>query len=323
VIVDPLVQQLLDGNRSAVARAITVVEKGGPKAVELLQAVHGHTGNAYRVGITGPPGSGKSTLINHLIAHLRGQGQSVAVMATDPTSPFTHGALLGDRVRMTAAAQDAGVFIRSLASRGALGGLSDANHDAAIVLDAAGFDYILIETVEVGQSELDIASVADTVMVVVVPESGDSIQAMKAGLMEIADFFVLNKCDRPDSESACAAIQSMLSLRPHVEGEWLPGIVKAIASEGQGTGDIATQIIQHRGHLTATGGLQKRQEQRFRCHIRDIVEKSICSELWDTTGTETLTASIGQVVAGELSPHHLARSIVNNYLERSATGQRK
>jgi len=323
VTADPLVEGLLDGDRPAVARAITVVEKGGPEAVELLQAVHGHTGNAYRVGITGPPGSGKSTLIDQLIAHFRGQGQSVAVMATDPTSPFTHGALLGDRVRMRAAEQDTGVFIRSLASRGSLGGLSDANHDAAIVLDAAGFDYILIETVGVGQSELDIASVADTVMVVLVPESGDSIQAMKAGLMEIADFFVLNKCDRPGSDSACAAIQSMLHLRPHVKGEWLPVIAKAVAIEGHGTGDIARQILQHRNHLLATGGLQERREQRLRCHIRDIVEKTICSELWDTTGTETLTASIRQVVAGELSPHDLARSIVNNYLESSAAGRRK
>ena len=323
MIADPLIQQLLDGNRSAVARAITVVEKGGPKAIELLQAVHGHTGNAYRVGITGPPGSGKSTLINQLIAHLRGQGQSVAVMATDPTSPFTHGALLGDRLRMTAAEQDAGVFIRSLAARGSLGGLSVANHDAAIVLDAAGFDYILIETVGVGQSELDIASVADTVMVVVVPESGDSIQAMKAGLMEIADFFVLNKCDRPDSDSACAAIQSMLHLRPQVAGEWLPGIVQAIASEGQGTGEIARQIFEHRNHLIATDGLQKRRELRLRCHIKDIVEKAICSELWHKTGTDQLNSSIRQVVAGELSPHDLARSIVNDYLECSAAGRRK
>lgn len=317
---DSLLQELLDGNRMAVARAITVVEKGGPKAIELLQAVYGHTGTAYRVGITGPPGSGKSTLTNQLIAHLRGLGKSVAVMGTDPTSPFTQGALLGDRVRMTAAEQDSGVFIRSMASRGSLGGLSYATHDAANILDAAGFDYILIETVGVGQSELDIASAADTVMVVVVPESGDAIQAMKAGLMEIADFFVLNKCDRPDSDTAYAAIQSMLNLRPPVKEEWLPGIVKAIASEGHGTGDIVKKIFQHRDYLHATDGLQKRVEQRLHCHIKEIVEKTICTELWQETGTEQLTSSIRSVLDGDLSPYDVARSIVDKYYKYSTGG---
>jgi LAO/AO transport system kinase len=246
LIDDALIEALLDGNRMAVARAITVVETGGPDAIELLQAINGHTGKAHRVGITGPLGSGKSTLANQLIRHIRGQGQSVAVMAIDPTSPFTQGALLGDRVRMTRADDDDDVFIRSMASRGALGGLSHATKDAVSILDAAGFDYILIETVGVGQTQLDVASVADTVMVVLVPESGDSVQAMKAGLMEIADFFVLNKCDRPGSDSAYAAIQSVLHLQRHNDGEWLPGIIKAVASEGRGIDAIAEQLRQHR-----------------------------------------------------------------------------
>ena len=241
-------QALLDGNRMALARAITVVEKGGPDAIDLLQAIDGDTGNAYRVGITGPPGSGKSTLANQLVRNIRGHGQSVAVVAIDPTSPFTKGALLGDRVRMTQVDDD-DVFIRSMASRGALGGLSHATQDAVNILDAAGFDYILIETVGVGQSEVDIASVADTVMVVLVPESGDSVQAMKAGLMEIADLFVLNKCDRPGSEGAYAAIQSVLHLQRRKDGEWLPGIVKAVATEGRGVDGIAEQILQHRNHV--------------------------------------------------------------------------
>jgi LAO/AO transport system kinase len=249
LIDDALIHALLDGNRLALARAVTVAEKGGPDAIDLLQAINAHTGKAYRVGITGPPGAGKSTLANQLIRHVRGQGQSVAVVAIDPTSPFTHGALLGDRVRMTRADDDEDVFIRSMASRGASGGLSHATQDAVNILDAAGFDYILIETVGVGQTQLDIAGVADTVMVVLVPESGDSVQAMKAGLMEIADVFVLNKCDRPGSDGAYAAIQSALHLRRPQYGEWLPGIVKTVASEGQGIDAIAEQILQHRNHV--------------------------------------------------------------------------
>lgn len=297
----------------AAARAITLVEEGGPAAIEFLQAVHGHTGTAHRVGITGPPGSGKSTLINQLIAHFRGQGISVAVLAIDPTSPYTQGALLGDRIRMMDADQDSSVFIRSMASRGSAGGLSHATHDAANILDAAGFDYILIETVGVGQSELDIAGVADTVMAVLVPESGDSIQAMKAGIMEIADVFVLNKCDRPGSDSAYAAIQSVLKLRPCAKDEWMPDTVKVIATEGQGTDDLTVQIVRHKNHMIATDGLRKRQEQRLQEQIKKIVEKTICSELWDEAGTEQLASSIGPVLDGDLSPHELARSIIDEY----------
>jgi len=313
VIDDSLIGALLDGSRQAVARAISLVEKDEPGASELLQAIHGHTGTAHRVGVTGPPGSGKSTLINQLIAHYRHRDLSVAVIAIDPSSPFTGGALLGDRVRMIEANQDSGTYIRSMAARGFAGGLSYATDDAANILDAAGFDCILIETVGVGQSELDVASVADTVMTVVVPESGDSIQAMKAGLMEIADIFALNKCDRPDSESAYAALQSMLHLRPHTKGEWLPEIVKLIASEGDGTVELAERIIQHREHITATGGLRERQEQRLQYQIRKIVERTISAELWDEAGTELLAASVGPVLDGDSSPYELARSIVARF----------
>jgi LAO/AO transport system kinase len=310
---DSLIGALLDGSRQAVARAISLVEKDGPGASELLQALHGHTGTAHRVGVTGPPGSGKSTLINQLIAYFRDRDISVAVIAIDPTSPVTQGALLGDRVRMLEGAQDSGVYIRSMAARGFAGGLSYATYDAANILDAAGFDYILIETVGVGQSELGVTSVADTVMAVVVPESGDSIQAMKAGLMEVADIFALNKCDRPDSESAYAAIQSMLHLRPYTKGEWLPEIVKLIATEGEGSDELAGQIFQHKAHITATGDLRERQEQRLRYQVRKIVEKTISAELWDKAGLEQLAASVQPVLDGDLSPYELARSIVAKY----------
>ncbi len=306
-------QSVLDGDRAAIARAITIAEKGGPNATGILQAVHGHTGAAHRIGITGSPGSGKSTLINQLIAHFRAQDLSVAVLAIDPTSPFTEGALLGDRLRMTKAGQDSDVFIRSMASRGSQGGLSHTTHDAANIIDAAGFDYILIETVGVGQLELDIADVVDTVMVVVVPESGDSVQAMKAGLMEIADLFVLNKCDRPDSDSTYAAIRSMLDLNRRSKEEWTPCIVKATASEGQGTAELAERVAEHRKDIIKSGGLRERQEQRLQSQVKRIVEKTISSELWDEKGAEQLASSIQPVLDGDLSPHELAQSIVDKY----------
>lgn len=297
----------------AVARAITAVEKGGAGAIELLRALHSHTGSAHRVGITGPPGSGKSTLINRLIAHYCSLDISVAVIAIDPTSPYTQGALLGDRIRMMDVGRDNDVFVRSMASRGFQGGLSYATHDAIDILDAAGFDYILIETVGVGQSELDIANTADTVMAVLVPESGDSVQAMKAGLMEIADVFVLNKCDRPDSNSAYAAIRSMLDLRSPAKDVWGPEIVKTVASTGQGTGDLAAGIVRHREYLHASDSLQKRKEQRLRQQVKRIVERTISAELWDATGSNELAAAIRPVLDGDLSPYELARSIVDRY----------
>jgi len=299
-----------------VARALTVIEEGGLPAIDLLQAVHANTGKAHRVGITGPPGSGKSTLISQLITHFRNDDRSVAVIAVDPTSPYTQGALLGDRIRMTEAHHDSGVFVRSMASRGSQGGLSYATHDAADILDAAGFDFILIETVGVGQSELDIATSADTVMVLVVPEAGDSVQAMKAGLMEIADVFALNKCDRPGSDSAYAAIRSMLDLHRQVKGEWTPDVVKVIAAEGQGTSDIIERIVQHRDHLIASDSLRERREQRLQYQVQKIVEKTIRMEIWDEAGTQRLAASVRLTLDGDFSPYELARSIVEKYRER-------
>ncbi|HLP16389.1 MAG TPA: methylmalonyl Co-A mutase-associated GTPase MeaB [Bacteroidota bacterium] len=240
---------LLNGDRRSIARAITLVENDDDRAPEILSTLYKHTGRAYRIGITGPPGAGKSTLTNKLAAYYRTQDLRVGIIAIDPTSPFTGGALLGDRVRMTDVEMDQGVFIRSMASRGSLGGLSKKTRECADILDASGVDIILYETVGVGQSELDIAAAADTTVVVLVPESGDGIQAMKAGLMEIADFFVLNKADRPGANQAVVTVKMTLGFRPHDETSWMPDILQAVASEGQGIAEIAAMIDKHKSHM--------------------------------------------------------------------------
>lgn len=313
MIEDAFVERLLNSDKRTVSRAISIVEHGNSESRELLKKIYEKTGRAYKIGLTGPPGAGKSTLTNQLTKYLRSLGFTVAVIAVDPTSPFTGGALLGDRVRMSEIGSDEGVFIRSMATRGSLGGLSKKTIDAADVLDAAGYNFILFETVGVGQSELDIARTADTTVVVLVPESGDSIQAMKAGLMEIADLFVLNKSDRPGADSAIISLQTILSLKHHDETTWFPEIVKSIATDNQGIADIYNAIVTHRKYLENDNKLIIKRESNSKLRIREIVESQIREELWSKARETALNQSIEKVVLGHISPYQLADDLIEQY----------
>lgn len=300
---------VLAGNKISIARAITLVENDEPEAETLLRSIYTRTGRACRIGITGPPGAGKSTLTTRLAGSYRREGLSVGIIAVDPTSPFTGGAVLGDRVRMSDVELDAGVFIRSMASRGNPGGLSRAAGDAADILDAAGMDIILFETVGVGQSELDIARAADVTVVVLVPESGDAVQAMKAGLMEIADIFVMNKSDRPGAEQAAQALTSTLMLR---QSELpAPEVVQTVAHEGKGIEGVSDAIRQFRAHMDADGGMVRRRRERLETRIADIVVGRVRRKLWTPERRADLSAAVDAVIRGELTPFDVAHRLID------------
>jgi LAO/AO transport system kinase len=261
------VRKALGGDRRALARLFTRIERSHKDLVAVMREVHPHTGRAYSLGITGPPGSGKSTIVDGLIGVARDQGKTVGVIAVDPTSPFSGGAVLGDRIRMQRHYLDAGVFIRSLATRGVHGGLSQVASAAVRLLDAAGTDLVIVETVGVGQTELDISVVADTVVVAMVPEGGDSVQAMKAGLMEIADIYVVNKADRDGASQLRAAIRGVLSLGPPLGPpwtEWVPPVLLTEAHTGQGIAELYDSVWRHRDALEASDLLEERRRQRRR-----------------------------------------------------------
>jgi LAO/AO transport system kinase len=281
---DELVPRLLERQPRAVARAISVVEDGGDGQRELIRRLYPHTGKARIVGITGPPGAGKSTLVDRMARLCRKRGETAGILCVDPTSPYTGGAILGDRIRMQSLYTDPGVFIRSMATRGAMGGLARASRDAVDLLDAAGFDWVLLETVGVGQDEVDVVRTVDSVVLVTVPGLGDDIQAIKAGILEIADVFVINKADREGVERAARDLEMMLSLGEH--GEWLPPILKTVASREEGIGEVLAAVERHREHLFASGELDKRRRAHLRLRVETILKERIVAAADRVLGVE-------------------------------------
>lgn len=304
-----LVERLRAGDRRACARAISTVEDEVTGAELLLAELQPLCGRARRIGITGPPGAGKSTLVEALVVELRRQGKTVGVICVDPTSPFTGGALLGDRIRMDRVATDPGVFIRSMASRGNLGGLSHKTLEAVDVLDAFGLDVVVVETVGVGQSEVEIAEAADTTVVVVSPESGDGVQAMKAGLMEIAQVYCVNKADREGTERLVRELEAMLELARRHDG-WTPPVLKTIAMRGEGVPALLAAIDRHHQHLVGSGELQRRRWRLARERVRELVERRRQRDFWTAARRERLDALADEVEAGRTSPYAAAQQLL-------------
>lgn len=312
----PLAARVLDGDVRALARAITLIENEAPQAAALVRALHPHSGRAFLVGVTGPPGAGKSTLVDKLTQELRRRGHTVGIVAVDPTSPYSGGAVLGDRVRMQAHASDPGVFIRSMATRGHLGGLSRATGDIALVLDAAGRDVVLIETVGVGQDEVDIVRTADVSLVTLVPGTGDEVQAIKAGIMEIADVFVVNKADREGADRTVAAIEAMLALQAPAPGAWTPPVVRTEATTGRGVTELWETVLRFREHPSSQPGQRRRHRAEFR--LRELLGhgflRYVEAEVLEPGELATL---LDRIAARDLDPYSAAEAVMQRALRRS------
>ena len=306
---DGLADRVRAGEVRAIARAITLVEDGRPEARSLLAALFPHAGRALVVGVTGPPGAGKSSLVDRLAAQLRKEGRTVGIVAVDPTSPFSGGAILGDRIRMQAHATDPGVFIRSMATRGHLGGLAAATGQALVVLDAAGKDVVLVETVGVGQDEVEIVGTADVSLVVLVPGLGDEVQALKAGIMEIADVFVVNKADRDGVDRVVAEIESMLSLA--AAGAERPAIVRTVATRDEGTAALLEAVRDFQGRAVASGALERKRRTQLRRQLEEAVRHRVMGQVFRTVvPPDELEATVERMAGRAVDPETAAEEIV-------------
>ncbi|MBI2219855.1 MAG: methylmalonyl Co-A mutase-associated GTPase MeaB [Acidobacteria bacterium] len=308
-----LSDRILAGDPRAIARGISLIEDEAPEAAGLVRAIFPRTGGAYLVGITGAPGAGKSTLVDRLTAEIRRRGPSVGIVAVDPTSPFTGGAILGDRVRMQAHAADPGVFIRSMATRGHLGGLARATGEAALVLDAAGKDLVIIETVGVGQDEVDIVRTADVSIVVIVPGTGDEVQALKAGIMEIADIFVVNKADREGADRTAASLEAMLALETWNDGAWRPPILKTEATTGRGLPELLDTIERFREHMREAQGARRRARAEFR--LRELLGRRFMQHVEEQVlEPGEFDALLDRIAARETDPYTATADLLRRAL---------
>lgn len=306
---EKVVAGVREGRRRAIGRAITMAESLGPEGRAVMRALHPLAGRAMRVGITGSPGAGKSTLSAALVRLLRGRGLTVAIVSVDPTSPFTHGAVLGDRIRLVDHFLDDGVFIRSMASRGHLGGLSEATGDAVTILDSAGYDVVIVETVGAGQNEVEVQALTDTVVLVLMPGSGDAIQAIKAGVMEIPDVIVINKCDRPGADVLAGEVESALTLVP--PDGWVPPVILTQALDGQGVADAWDAVERHRADLAATGTAGARARDGVRRHLRSLALERMARDLAARSDAQALDALVERVVAREIDPSTAVDTILS------------
>jgi LAO/AO transport system kinase len=310
-----LAERVRAGDVRAMARAISLIEDEADTAAALVRDIFPHTGRTYLVGVTGPPGAGKSTLVDRLTAETRQGNETIGVIAVDPTSPFTGGAILGDRLRMQAHAQDDEVFIRSMATRGHMGGLARATSDAALVLDAAGKSLVIIETVGVGQDEVDIVRTADISIVVLVPGTGDDVQALKAGIMEIADIFVVNKCDRDGAERMVTSIESNLALQHFAEGEWRPPIVKTEATTGKGIAELWQTIKAFRAHSEGTRAKRLKARNEFR--LRDLLTHRFMEHVEKgLLGPGEFEALVDRIAKRDVDPYTAASDILARALKQ-------
>ncbi|HZW81915.1 MAG TPA: methylmalonyl Co-A mutase-associated GTPase MeaB [Candidatus Deferrimicrobium sp.] len=309
-----LVERLTNGDRRAAARIISLVENEASEKEQLLRELFPFTGRAIVIGVTGSPGAGKSSLVDSLVSYYRKQGLTIGVIAVDPTSPFSGGAILGDRIRMQDHALDRGVFIRSMGTRGSLGGLARATKEAIKVLDAYGRDIILVETVGVGQSELDIMAAADTTMVVLNPGAGDGVQTIKAGIMEIADVFVVNKCDRDGADKTAAEVEAMLDLGHGQNPNWRPPVVKTSTLDGRGIEALTAKLAEHREFSMQSGDHANRRATQLKAEVNEIVEHYLKEMLWNRVGASLeMSQLLEDAGSRKLDPYTIARKVLSTF----------